>query len=137
MFWSEGHVLIAGGSFLENKASDDGGAFFASDNSTTALEGGLFEGNEASKGGVGCVNDGADLKVTGGNITGNIAHNEGGAFSVDEGGTVEVGEGILLICRFCFEFACGYWFGWCFTLLLLIITPIARPIDALRLCSCA
>lgn len=90
VFWSKGEVIITGGHFLGNEASDDGGIFFASFNSTTVVEAGRFENNEASRGGVGCVSDGGILQVKGGSVTGNVANNEGGVFAVDEGRNLQV-----------------------------------------------
>ena len=83
-----------GGSFIGNEASHDGGVIFASDDSTTKLTGGLFETNVARDGGVVIVCDNATLRVIAANVSGNDAHEEGGAFSVDEGGNMEVGEGV-------------------------------------------
>ena len=82
-------------------ALDDGGVIFASDDSTTFLRGGDFVDNEASHGGVAIVGRTGTLRVLGGNVSGNSAHNEGGAFSVDAGGHINVGQGLLPVRLYC------------------------------------
>lgn len=97
-------MVILGGEFLGNEAEDDGGVLCLTESNTTVVEGGHFESNEAFNGGVGSVGDGASVRIEGGNVTGNVAHNEGGAFSVDAGGNIQVGVGMLAMRYFSYKF---------------------------------
>lgn len=88
--WTKGRIEIFGGEFVDNKASGKGGVIISADDSTTILAGGMFEENEALDGGVVHVGDGCNLWVEGGEFSENKAGSSGGAFSVSEGGNIQV-----------------------------------------------
>lgn len=94
MFFVGGVLNITGGTFSENKATDNGGILRADEESTVYLFDGLFEGNEANDGGVVSVSEDGNLFVLGGIYSGNKADNGGGVFWGDDGGNLEV----ILLC---------------------------------------
>lgn len=88
--WTKGTVEVSGGRFRDNGAKKVGGVVILGDEGTIVLDGGDFEGNEASDGGVVFVGSDAKLSVSGGEFMDNKASNFGGAFFVDNDGMVEV-----------------------------------------------
>lgn len=91
VIWSKGNVSISGGYFVSNEGWDDGGVIYASDESTTTLEGGDFVDNKASHGGVITAVYSSSMRVEESTFSGNVAENDGGVFSCF-GGNIEVGE---------------------------------------------
>lgn len=79
-----------GGVFANNESPENGGVFFGSDNSFIGLNGGTFEHNNAEDGGVVVVDDTSTLQVDDGVFTGNVAQGQGGVFSVNDGGSIQV-----------------------------------------------
>ena len=90
MFWSKGTVNISGGTFTENYSRENGGVFFASNPSKFIVNGGVFANNTSKDGGVAVVGDEANLLVESGAFSWNEAESQGGAFSVEEGGGIQV-----------------------------------------------
>lgn len=72
--------------------SNEGGVFFAEEQSSLTVAGGLFYKNKALDGGVAFLNNDAALLVLGGTFSGNVADNGGGAFYVGDGGQLKVSQ---------------------------------------------
>lgn len=92
MIWTKGIVRVHDGRFLDNRAKNVGGVVILGDESTLILAGGEFTENEASDGGVVFVGSDANLSVAGGKFTKNRASNFGGSFYVGKDGMLKVGE---------------------------------------------
>ena len=90
MFWSKGTVNISGGTFTENYSRENGGVLFAANPSKFIVNGGVFANNTSKDGGVAVVGDEANLLVESGAFSWNEAEIQGGAFSVEEGGGIQV-----------------------------------------------
>lgn len=72
-----------GGTFLGNEADQNGGVWFLSSGGVLTSHGGLFSGNWANSGSVGCAEDGSEAYVIGGAFKDNSG-DYGGVFAVHE-----------------------------------------------------
>ena len=89
--WTRGNFTVRDGIFRHNVASLEGGAVFASADSSVTLSGGVFVANQAKDGGVVQVDFDATTLVQGGEYSQNLAQNNGGVVFVIRTGNLEVG----------------------------------------------
>lgn len=98
MIWSKGDVIIEGGTFIDNATpGEDAGVFGVSNGGIFTVKGGIFENNTSEEGGVAVVNGGGLLRIVDGVFAGNRAMSEGGAFSITDGGDIQVMGGVYTI----------------------------------------
>lgn len=96
VFWVRGNLSILGGTYIGNASPETGGVLFCSERSHITIESGVFQDNTAGDGGVALVYGGASLKVESGTFSGNVANGQGGVFSANTEGDIQVGR-ILIV----------------------------------------
>ncbi len=88
--YNAGTLHVGYATFKTNKATENGGALYLADNTTTTIDNATFTSNSAQKGGAIYVGKSANLTINDSTFSKNTATEQGAAIYMDEGSNVTI-----------------------------------------------